>query len=188
MRLFSGSGPTSLLGFFYDENLFGCVLFLGLGAGAGTACAQSRWRTQRACGVRRAGILGHTLMNSVLKYLPPLIVAIMMLNEPLVGSLIGAGLGVSGLPGAWTWVRPPAPLVAARARAHAPHKASAALVRLVGWRPRAVARRRPRGVRLRQVRLRSCSHGRCAFSIYDGRPPRADGPTRRRPARAAAAS
>jgi hypothetical protein len=44
-------------------------------------------------------------MNSVLKFLPPLIVAIMLLNEPLVGSLIGAALGVSGVPGAWTWVR-----------------------------------------------------------------------------------
>eukprot|EP00297_Palpitomonas_bilix_P015377 CAMPEP_0113873898 /NCGR_PEP_ID=MMETSP0780_2-20120614/4031_1 /TAXON_ID=652834 /ORGANISM="Palpitomonas bilix" /LENGTH=207 /DNA_ID=CAMNT_0000859605 /DNA_START=231 /DNA_END=854 /DNA_ORIENTATION=+ /assembly_acc=CAM_ASM_000599 len=52
------------------------------------------------------GLLGHTGINAVLKYLPPLVIGISMQAEPLVGTAIGAIAGLSSLAatGPLTWV------------------------------------------------------------------------------------
>jgi len=47
-----------------------------------------------------AGILGHTLVNLSIKYISPLIVAIMLLLEPVVGSMFGYFAGVQDAPSA----------------------------------------------------------------------------------------
>ena len=36
------------------------------------------------------GIVGHTGLNTVLKYLAPLVISLSTVTEPLIGSLIGA--------------------------------------------------------------------------------------------------
>jgi len=51
-----------------------------------------------------AGVGGHTLINTLLKYISPVVIATALLMEPLVGCLIGSVLGVQELPGIWTWV------------------------------------------------------------------------------------
>ena len=45
-----------------------------------------------------SGILGHTFANLALEYVSPLLVSILLLNEPLVGSVIGYLVGVAGPP------------------------------------------------------------------------------------------
>ena len=49
-----------------------------------------------------SGILGHSLAILALAHLPPLIVSVSLLLEPLLGSLIGWALGEQGVPSAWT--------------------------------------------------------------------------------------
>ena len=51
-----------------------------------------------------AGVGGHTLINTLLRYISPSIIATSLLMEPLIGSLIGKFLGVQDQPGVWTWV------------------------------------------------------------------------------------
>jgi drug/metabolite transporter (DMT)-like permease len=62
-----------------------------------------------------AGMIGHGLANYVMATLSPLIVSVAMLGQPLIGSLIGYGLGVQGTPSAMTLVA--APLILAGAYA-----------------------------------------------------------------------
>lgn len=50
-----------------------------------------------------AGLLGHTGLNTCLRYISPLIVSVSVTLEPVLGSIIGWLLFDSGVPGAWTW-------------------------------------------------------------------------------------
>ena len=54
-----------------------------------------------------AGLLGHTGLNTCLRYIPPLVVSTSVTMEPIIGSIIGYALFNSGLPGFWTWVGGP---------------------------------------------------------------------------------
>ncbi|KJE95326.1 hypothetical protein CAOG_05785 [Capsaspora owczarzaki ATCC 30864] len=49
------------------------------------------------------GLVGHTGINYIVKFLPPLVVSISFLTEPLIGTVIGIAFGESNVPGAWTW-------------------------------------------------------------------------------------
>ena len=70
-----GTGPTSLFGGFAPER-FGIVF--------GSAIT--------------AGILGHTAANLAIEFISPLIVSILLLWEPLVGSIMGYFAGVQDSP------------------------------------------------------------------------------------------
>ena len=50
-----------------------------------------------------AGLLGHTGLNTCLKYLSPLIISACVTLEPVIGSFIGYVLFGTDLPGRWTW-------------------------------------------------------------------------------------
>jgi drug/metabolite transporter (DMT)-like permease len=50
-----------------------------------------------------AGLLGHTGLNTCLRYISPLVVSTSVTLEPLLGSLIGWAFFGSGVPGRWTW-------------------------------------------------------------------------------------
>ena len=54
-----------------------------------------------------AGLLGHTGLNTCLRYMPPLVVSTSVTLEPIIGSIIGHVLFNSGLPGFWTWLGGP---------------------------------------------------------------------------------
>tara|TARA_B100000131_G_scaffold323090_1_gene379751 strand:- start:8487 stop:9425 length:939 start_codon:yes stop_codon:yes gene_type:complete len=53
------------------------------------------------------GLFGHTGINAVLRWLPPLVVSVTLVMEPLIGSLIGWILGLDSIPGMWTWLGGP---------------------------------------------------------------------------------
>ena len=48
------------------------------------------------------GLIGHTGINAVLRYFPPIIISVAVLFEPLIGSLIGWLLGTAVAPGLFT--------------------------------------------------------------------------------------
>ena len=50
------------------------------------------------------GICGHTLLNSLLKHVSPLIISTSMLMEPILGSIIGYFCGLQPLPDLSTWI------------------------------------------------------------------------------------
>ena len=50
-----------------------------------------------------AGLLGHTGLNTCLRYISPLIVSVSVTLEPVLGSIIGWLFFDSGVPGRWTW-------------------------------------------------------------------------------------
>ena len=54
-----------------------------------------------------AGLLGHTGLNTCLRYMPPLVVSTSVTMEPIIGSVIGLVLFDTGLPGFWTWIGGP---------------------------------------------------------------------------------
>ena len=54
-----------------------------------------------------AGLLGHTGLNTCLRYISPLVVSTSVTLEPLLGSVIGWAFFGSGIPGKWTWVGGP---------------------------------------------------------------------------------
>ena len=54
-----------------------------------------------------AGLLGHTGLNTCLRYMPPLVVSTSVTMEPIIGSVIGFILFDTGLPGFWTWLGGP---------------------------------------------------------------------------------
>eukprot|EP00949_MAST-11_sp_MAST-11-sp1_P003133 g3133.t1 len=58
-----------------------------------------------------SGVMGHTLVNALLRYISPLLISAALLMEPLVGSLLGAAAGVQGLPGVYTFLGGPVVLV-----------------------------------------------------------------------------
>ncbi|MEE3083637.1 MAG: DMT family transporter [Candidatus Thermoplasmatota archaeon] len=49
------------------------------------------------------GLAGHTGINASLKWLPPLVISVAVVLEPLIGSLLGWAIGVESVPGMWTW-------------------------------------------------------------------------------------
>ena len=51
-----------------------------------------------------AGLLGHTGLNTCLKYFSPLVISACVTLEPVIGSLIGYVLFKTDLPGRWTWL------------------------------------------------------------------------------------
>ena len=51
-----------------------------------------------------AGLLGHTGLNTCLRYISPLVVSVSVTLEPVLGSLIGWLFFDSGVPGTWTWL------------------------------------------------------------------------------------
>ena len=53
------------------------------------------------------GMVGHTGINAVLRWFPPLVISVAVVLEPLIGSLIGWVLGTTGVPGMWTWLGGP---------------------------------------------------------------------------------
>ena len=50
------------------------------------------------------GIFGHTLLNTLLKHVSPLVVTTAMLMEPIFGSIIGYFCGLQPLPDPYTWI------------------------------------------------------------------------------------
>jgi drug/metabolite transporter (DMT)-like permease len=53
------------------------------------------------------GLLGHTGLNTCLRYMSPLTVSTSVTLEPLLGSLIGWFFFDTGVPGFWTWIGGP---------------------------------------------------------------------------------
>ncbi len=53
------------------------------------------------------GLVGHTGINAVLRWLPPIVISVSVVMEPLIGSLIGWGMGTTSVPGMWTWLGGP---------------------------------------------------------------------------------
>ena len=51
-----------------------------------------------------AGLLGHTGLNTCLRYISPLIVSVAVTLEPVLGSIIGWVFFDAGVPGRWTWL------------------------------------------------------------------------------------
>ena len=51
-----------------------------------------------------AGLLGHTGLNTCLRYISPLVVSSSVTLEPLIGSLIGWWFFDAGVPGRWTLI------------------------------------------------------------------------------------
>jgi drug/metabolite transporter (DMT)-like permease len=54
-----------------------------------------------------AGLLGHTGLNTCLRYISPLVISTSVTLEPVLGSLIGWAFFDAGIPGRWTWVGGP---------------------------------------------------------------------------------
>ena len=54
-----------------------------------------------------AGILGHTGLNTCLRYTSPLVISTSVTMEPILGSIIGFLIFNEGLPGFWTWIGGP---------------------------------------------------------------------------------
>jgi drug/metabolite transporter (DMT)-like permease len=53
------------------------------------------------------GLAGHTGINASLRWLPPLVISVSVVMEPLLGGLLGWMLGVQSVPNLWTWVGGP---------------------------------------------------------------------------------
>ena len=50
------------------------------------------------------GLAGHTGINAVLRWIPPLTISMILIMEPVIGSVIGWVVGVDNVPGVWTLV------------------------------------------------------------------------------------
>ncbi len=53
------------------------------------------------------GLAGHTGINASLKWLPPLVISVSVVFEPLLGGILGWFLGVESVPDVWTWLGGP---------------------------------------------------------------------------------
>ena len=53
------------------------------------------------------GLAGHTGINASLKWLPPLVISVSVVLEPLLGVLLGWVLDVQAVPNLWTWIGGP---------------------------------------------------------------------------------
>jgi hypothetical protein len=86
-------GPPNMIifGWFYNSNYFLYVFLLAA----------------------IPGMLGHTMINYVLKHVSALLVSIVLLFEPLVGSLLGYWIGIQGIPGVYTLIGGPILMIGA---------------------------------------------------------------------------
>ena len=50
------------------------------------------------------GLIGHTGINGVLKWLPPIVISVSVLIEPILGTFIGIMLGTANYPDNWTLI------------------------------------------------------------------------------------
>ena len=50
------------------------------------------------------GLVGHTGINGVLKWLPPIVISVSVLIEPILGTFIGIMLGTAEYPDVWTLI------------------------------------------------------------------------------------
>jgi drug/metabolite transporter (DMT)-like permease len=48
------------------------------------------------------GLFGHTGINAVLRWIPPLTISMILILEPVIGSIIGWIVGVDSIPQRWT--------------------------------------------------------------------------------------
>jgi len=53
------------------------------------------------------GFFGHTGINYIIKHISPLTICVTLLLEPAVGSIISFFLGLTSLPGLWTFIGAP---------------------------------------------------------------------------------
>ena len=53
------------------------------------------------------GLAGHTGINASLRWLPPLVISVSVVIEPLLGGILGWFLGVESIPDMWTWIGGP---------------------------------------------------------------------------------
>ena len=53
------------------------------------------------------GLAGHTGINASLRWLPPLVISVSVVFEPLLGGFLGWFLGVESIPNLWTWIGGP---------------------------------------------------------------------------------
>jgi len=83
-EIFNSDSHRSAVGWIFWPNL-GYVLFLGFGA----------------------GLFGHTAINYCIKYINPLIVSVVLLLEPVLGSFIGWVFNQTSTPGVFTWLGAP---------------------------------------------------------------------------------
>ena len=49
------------------------------------------------------GLVGHTGINAVLKWISPVIISVSVMIEPILGTVIGMFLGTATAPDPWTW-------------------------------------------------------------------------------------
>ena len=77
----TGSGNTGLFGWVTDKAYLPKILYLAI----------------------IPGIVGHTGFNALLKWMPPLLIALALTIEPLIGTFIGWELGLAQIPGIWTY-------------------------------------------------------------------------------------
>ena len=50
------------------------------------------------------GLFGHTGINAILRWIPPLVISMTLIMEPVIGSVIGWFLETDVIPGHWTWL------------------------------------------------------------------------------------
>lgn len=77
----SGMTNSSIFGLFSKEYIL-YAMYLGIGP----------------------GIFGHTMINTLLRYISPLVVSTALLSEPIIGSIIGHLFGLQSMPTFYTWV------------------------------------------------------------------------------------
>mgnify|MGYP000957761614 CR=1 FL=1 len=53
------------------------------------------------------GLAGHTGINASLRWLPPLVISVSVVLQPLLGGVLGWILNVQDVPNLWTWVGDP---------------------------------------------------------------------------------
>ncbi len=50
------------------------------------------------------GLVGHTGINAVLKWFPPIVISVSVLIEPILGTFIGIIIGTADIPDNWTLI------------------------------------------------------------------------------------
>lgn len=87
----SGTGLTSVFGWFGSNRVFALTV----------------------SGAFVAGMLGHTCANLALQHVSPLLLSLVLLVEPLIGSIMGYFVGVQGVPGPMALVAGPLTIIGA---------------------------------------------------------------------------
>ena len=79
---FSGVSPDFMVFGWIDPIWLPAVLYLAIGP----------------------GLVGHTGINAVLRWISPVIISVSVMIEPILGTIIGMALGTATLPDEWTWL------------------------------------------------------------------------------------